>query len=150
MVAFISRKNIKLQQKAVNWKEAIQKSGQLLLHSQSIETDYINEMITAIQTLGPYIVIMPHIALGHASPGKYVIKDDISLLTLKTPVPFGNKANDPVFIIFSFCAKEKTKHLRFLKHLSLLLSDGFIIEKLKTSNNEDEIYHMLNDGGSKL
>ena len=60
-------------------------------------------MINAVEELGPYIVIIPHIAIAHARPSDNVLKNGISLITLKEPVEFGNKDNDPVYYIFFMC-----------------------------------------------
>lgn len=144
MAILINKKNIKLQQEAGDWEDAVRQSGQLLLQNHSIDSAYINEMIQAVKTLGPYMVIVPHVALNHARPGKYVKKNDISLLTLKTPVTFGNKDNDPVSIVFSFCATENEGHLFFLQKMGNLLDDAHAMKVIQESSNLDEVDKTIN------
>lgn len=144
MARFIEKRNIKLQQTVEDWEDAIRQSGQLLLQSQSIELAYINEMVQAVKTLGPYIVIVPHVALGHARPGRHVKKNDISLLTLKNPINFGNSNNDPVNVVFSFCAMENKGHLQFLKRLGFLLDDAQAMKIIRESSDPDLVDRTIN------
>ncbi|MFD2616152.1 PTS sugar transporter subunit IIA [Terrilactibacillus laevilacticus] len=144
MKNWIQKENIKLQQQVSNWQEGLQIAGNLLLQNKSINPSYIDDMIQAVKQLGPYIVIAPHIAIGHARPGKNVIKDDISVITLKQPVKFGNQDNDPVNIIFTFCATEDSKHIHQLQQLAYLLEDNILLNTLKTSTNINEIFEVIN------
>lgn len=143
-MTLIIKKNIKLQQQARDWQDAIKQSGQLLLNNGSIDPVYIEEMIQAVIQLGPYIVIVPHIALGHARPSRHVLKNDMSLLTLQTPIRFGNEANDPVSIVFAFCALENSGHLQFLQRLGLLFDDAPALRTLRNSNDLDEVLNIIN------
>lgn len=149
MTRIIEKGNIKLQQTVKDWEDAIRQSGKLLLLNQSIVIDYIDEMVDAVKKLGPYIVIVPHVALGHAHPGKHVIKNDISLLTLKNPVNFGNKGNDPVNVIFSFCAQENEGHLQLLKHMGALLDDAHAMKIIQESSDLDLVDRTINGQGEK-
>ena len=47
-----------------------------------------------------------------------MLRNGISLITLKEHVEFGNKDNDPVDIVFSLCAKSHKSHLNVLENLS--------------------------------
>ncbi|SFG75097.1 PTS sugar transporter subunit IIA [Sporolactobacillus nakayamae] len=145
MAQFIERSNIRLQQTADNWEDAIRQSGLLLLQNHSIDFEYINEMVKAVKTLGPYMVIVPHVALGHARPGKHVKKNDISLLTLKKPINFGSEHNDPVNVVFSFCAEGNEGHLQVLKKLGLLLDDAHIMQIIQESSDLDQIDRLVNE-----
>ena len=144
MTSFIKKGNIQVKVEVQNWEEAIRKAGALLLNNNSITEAYIDEMVAAIHNLGPYIVIAPHIALAHARPGESVLKNDISLITLKEPVHFGSEHNDPVHIVFSFCAKESDSHIKQLTDLAGLLDNADLIKQISESGNKQEVYEMLN------
>jgi PTS system ascorbate-specific IIA component len=144
MERIISKRNIRVMVEVNDWEHAIYEAGMLLLHSGSISEKYIQRMIDSVKTLGPYIVIAPGIAIAHARPGEEVIKSDISIVTLKTPVNFGNKQNDPVSIVFAFAAKEDAEHISNLTILAHLLSDEKIIEKINKTDQEEELYKIIN------
>ncbi|MHB1394076.1 MAG: PTS sugar transporter subunit IIA [Clostridia bacterium] len=144
MEEIIGKRNIRVMVEASDWEHAIHEAGMLLLQSGSIREKYIQKMIDSVKTLGPYIVIAPGIAIAHARPGEEVIKSDISIVTLKTPVNFGNKQNDPVSIVFAFAAEEDVKHLSNLAILAQLLSDGKKIDKIIKTDKEEELYKIIN------
>lgn len=62
----IELRNIKVQVPARNWRESVTASGMLLVKSGYITADYIESVLRAIEELGPYVVIMPGLALAHA------------------------------------------------------------------------------------
>jgi len=113
---------VRLKVEARDWEDAITKAGELLVAQKSIEPAYIENMITAIHDLGPYIVIMPHVAFAHARPDETVNESCMSLITLKEPVNFGSEANDPVSVVFAFAAETGASHMRALQDLAKFLS----------------------------
>lgn len=141
----IEKENIRLKVEAVDWREAIRKSGEILRINGYVKEGYIEDMIKAVEELGPYIVVIPHIALAHARPSEKVLRSGISLITLKEPVEFGNKDNDPVDIVFSLCAKSHKSHLNVLENLSRVLAEEEKVQLLRDSNNVDQVYSVLNN-----
>lgn len=113
---------VRLNVEANDWEAAIREAGILLVAQKSIEPAYIDNMITAIHDLGPYIVIMPHVAFAHARPDETVNESCMSVITLKEPVEFGSEANDPVSIVFAFAAETGTSHMKALQDLAKFLS----------------------------
>ncbi len=144
MKEIITKGNIAVKVKAVNWEQAIEEAGKLLLNSGSIHEKYIENMITSVKELGPYIVIAPHIAIAHSRPDHTVIKPDLSIITLEKPVEFGNKDNDPVSIVFAFSAKENDGHLNKLTDIAALLEDEEKIEAILRSEEAEEVYKIIN------
>ncbi|MDH5162149.1 PTS sugar transporter subunit IIA [Heyndrickxia oleronia] len=144
MSQLIQIENIQVQQKATDWEDAIRRAGQLLFENGSVDTAYIDMMVQAIHDMGPYIVIAPHIAFAHARPSESVKKNDISLITLESPVPFGSEHNDPVNIVFAFCATEDGGHLEQLTSLASLLDNPNVLNGLNESKSNEEIYQLLN------
>lgn len=60
--------HVKVHVPAADWEEAIRAAGQVLVNAGSITDQYILNMIQAVKELGPYIVLMPGLALAHAAP----------------------------------------------------------------------------------
>lgn len=140
----VEKENIRLKVEAKDWREAIRKSGEILGINGYVKEEYIEDMIKAVEELGPYIVVIPHIALAHARPSDKVLRSGISLITLNEPVEFGNKDNDPVDIVFSLCAKSHKSHLNVLENLSKVLADEEKVQLLRNSNDVDQVYGILN------
>lgn len=92
--SMISEKLIRINVEAADWKEAIRASAQPLLTEDKITQEYIDKIIEIAEETGPYIVVAEHIALPHA-PSKYGAKElAMGITVLRTPIEFGNEAND--------------------------------------------------------
>ena len=98
MSEVIEARNIKLNVDASDWRDSMIKSGQLLVDSDYITKDYIDLTIKCVEENGPYIVIIPGLALSHSRPDVSVKKTGLSLITLSKPVCF-NCDNDPADIV---------------------------------------------------
>ena len=140
----IKKENIKLNVYAKDWKGAVREAGNLLLSSEYINEEYIEDMVKAVEDLGPYIVIVPHIAIAHARPTNEVLKNGMSLITLEKPVEFGSEDNDPVDMVFAFCARSKENHLEALQELVGILDNEKKIERLRNIEDIEEAYYILN------
>ena len=99
-------KLIRLNIEAADWEEAIRKSAQPLIDEHKVKPSYVDDMITGVKENGPYIVLTKHVALPHARPESGALESAIGIATLKTPVVFGNEANDPVKYLFCLSAKD--------------------------------------------
>lgn len=128
-------------------EEIIQKAGEILVEADAVEPRYIHAMKQAIDELGPYCVIAPGIALLHARPEDGVKRACLSLLTLKSAVPFGHSANDPVDLVFTLGAQDKKGHIEALAELAQFLSKEDILQRLRTcetsQNLQEEIFQYI-------
>ncbi|WP_018658602.1 PTS sugar transporter subunit IIA [Allofustis seminis] len=120
-------------------REAIEMASEPLVVAGRIELEYINEMLMNYKEAGPYFVLMPNVAIPHAQAESWVRQNSIAISRLKTPVYFGNKANDPVKYVFILAAVKGEDHLKALSFLSILLDDKKFFEKLEDAKNPDEI-----------
>ncbi len=134
---------IELNVSVDNWEEALQKGVQPLIKSGGVEPSYLEAMIAMVKDLGPYVVIAPGLALGHAGPDKGVNRTCFSLITLKKPVNFGVPENDPVDIVFSFAAPNKEEHMQALRDLALFCSENKNLEALRKATKKEQIRKRL-------
>lgn len=105
-----------------NWKEAIDVSVQPLVDASIVNTGYAKAIKSSIEALGPYCVIAPGIAMPHARLESGANAIGASLLLLKKGVCFGGN-NDPVYIVMTFSATDKTSHIQLMQSLALFLSN---------------------------
>ena len=142
MNTLFEKDHIKIKVDAKDYEDAIKKSGQILVDINSIKENYINDMIEAIKKLGPYIVIAPGFALAHARPSEDVLKDDVSIITLKEPVCF-NSINDPVYVVMCLAAKNSDTHIDTMQKIATVLMKENTIENLKNANTVEEIQQIF-------
>lgn len=142
---YLTKNLIQLKVPAADWEAAVRAGGTLLLQAGKCDPAYIEAMVRTIQELGPYMVLAPGLALAHARPEDGVREVGLSLITLAEPVPFGSSANDPVFVVISFCATDNKSHVDLLQSLAIFLSDDDNQALLKTATSIDQILDALDD-----
>ncbi|MBR4314926.1 MAG: PTS sugar transporter subunit IIA [Lachnospiraceae bacterium] len=138
MNSLFEKDHIKIKVSVSDYEDAIKKVGQILVDTNSIKENYIQSMIDAIKQLGPYIVMAPGFALAHARPSEDVLKDDVSIITLKEPVCF-NSINDPVYVIMCLAAKDSNSHIDLMQKIATILMKGDTIENLKKVNSAEDV-----------
>jgi PTS system ascorbate-specific IIA component len=106
---------------ALEWEEAITKAVELLVADQKATDGYLEEVLTANRKLGPYFVVAPGIAIAHAAPSSSVLETGMALLRLEQVVNSGS-ANDPVRLVFAFCAVDADSHVDLLGSFAQVMS----------------------------
>lgn len=106
-----------------NWREAIRAAAALLEGQQVISPGYKEAIIRNLEEFGPYMVMLPGIALAHAAPEEGARGLGISLSLLGQPVHFGYKAHDPVSVIVILSARDEQAHLKALAQLFRMFKD---------------------------
>ena len=144
MSEVIEARNIKLNVDASDWRDSMIKSGQLLVDSDYITKDYIDLTIKCVEENGPYIVIIPGLALSHSRPDVSVKKTGLSLITLSKPVCF-NCDNDPVDIVLTLAATDDTSLLQKLLSMAEFISDEENIEFIKNAKSAEEVAKAINE-----
>ena len=134
----LSPDDIQLKIHATDWQDALKKASEPLLADGSIEPGYVLGMIDAVKRLGPYIVIAPGLALGHARPSGDVHRPCVAVATLDEPVEFGSEANDPVDIVIILAAVDDHAHLALLKKMVLFLNQANSFDNLRSATTSDD------------
>lgn len=131
-----------------DWQKAIKITGNLLIKNQAIEVAYIDLMIQAVKQLGPYMVIIPHVAIVHAAPIKHVLKNKLVFLVFKEPV-FFNCENDPVHILIGLCALDSNSHLKHFQMIADIFENEDSYQKFMACKDDNELYQLLNSNPRK-
>ena len=142
---YLNEETIQLKVKANNKEDAIRKAPACLVEQGKISPEYVEQMIDALHKFGPYIVVIPGIALAHAEAGETVNEECMSMMTLKEPVVFGHETNDPVSILFVIASNTKDKHLEVLMDMSKLLMKKEFIQFLNQCENVKDLLQYLNE-----
>ena len=126
-----------------DWKEAIKGAAQYLLEQGAINEHYVNAMIENVMENGPYIVVAPGFALPHEALNAGASKVGMSLIRLKTPVPFGKEEMDPIEWVCCLSAINKETHLKAMFQLVNLFYTQSFREKIKECKTGEEIYKII-------
>jgi transcriptional antiterminator len=124
---------IEMQVMVETWEEVVDHAGMLLLKISAIEPRYIEAMKSIRIQHGPYMVIMPGVALLHAYPEDGVKRLCMSLITLKKPVAFGHPEYDPVSLAIALGAVDNNSHIRALSELMKMLQDDTAVNVIRNT-----------------
>jgi len=139
---FVELKHYKFADSAPDWKESIRMSCECLEAYGTVEANYKEDIIACVEKHGPYIVIMPNVAMPHSQEGAVgVNKTAIGFMKLNKPVSFeeGNPEKDAqLFFTLASCNPEQ--HLANMMKLSeMLMNQDVVDELLKAQSPEDLI-----------
>ncbi|MCK2000519.1 PTS sugar transporter subunit IIA [[Brevibacterium] frigoritolerans] len=132
---------VQFQKEVRNWEEAIEVASMPLLKNNYIEESYVRAMIRNVKEFGPYIVLLPHIAMPHSRPEDGVSKLGVSILITEKDVLFPNEKVANVFIVLA--AVDSTSHLELLSQLMELLSSEEKVQTLIEATSYKELLSIL-------
>ena len=134
---------IRLKIDAKDWEDAIRQSAAALLENGKITPSYIDAIVQTVKEVGPYIVLTKHVALPHARSEAGALESAIGIATLKEPVVFGNKENDPVKYLFCLSAKDSESHINALAELTGLLEREDFYAFLDQAEDASEVIQYI-------
>ena len=67
---FVEKNHYLFAEGARDWEEAILMSCQSLEADGTVESNYAHDIVDCVRKYGPYIVIMPNVALPHSQEGR--------------------------------------------------------------------------------
>lgn len=138
------KENVLLKYNCKDWRQAIRVASKSLLENEYITKNYVEAMIRAVEELGPYMVIIPGIALTHASSQDGVIKENMSLCTLEEPIKFGDNGDEYVKIIVVLANKNTESYIENLLKLIRILEKESNIEKINNADKYEDIMYLSN------
>lgn len=139
----LDRKNVKILEKADDWKDAIRKSVTPLEEEGYVKAEYKEAIISGIEKLGPYIIIAPSIALPHARPEQGVVKSQIAITLFRNEVQF-DKRDSTAQLFVALAASDSDSHLNALMTISEVLQDEEKVEQILQSENTEILYGFFN------
>jgi mannitol/fructose-specific phosphotransferase system IIA component (Ntr-type) len=145
LTSYLTPDVIQLNLDAVDWESTLRGGGDLLLKAGKCTPAYVDAMVDAVREMGPYIVLAPGVALGHARPNDGAYGTGMSLVTLAEPVFFGSPANDPVWLVVSFCAKDDESHIDMLKDLACFLREKANLNRLKRAKSIPDVLKVISN-----
>ena len=139
LISSLGETTIEANVSVSSWEGAVDTVGGVMANAGIVTKSYIKAMKKTVRELGPYCVIAPGIAMPHARPEDGVLNTGFSLITLATPVEFGNADNDPVDIVIGFAALDKEGHIEALRELAFYFGDDEFVKYLRAAKNTEDL-----------
>ena len=138
---FVEKKHCNFIEEAADWQDAIRKCCQPLVADGTVTEGYAQEIIDCVNLYGPYMVLMPGVAMPHSQQGGGNVRGTaISFMKTEKPVFFDE--NDPAMyanLFFTLASDNPEKHLDNMQQLSVILSSEDLIAELMQVTNEEEL-----------
>lgn len=138
---FVEKKHYKFAKEAGDWREAIRMSCESLEADGTVEANYKEDIIACVEKYGPYIVIMPDVAMPHSQEGAKGVHDTaIGFMKLEQPVSFDEE--DPekdARLFFTLAACNPEQHLANMTKLSELIMNEDVVAALLEASTPEEL-----------
>lgn len=128
-----------------NWEEAIRISGEIMKKNNLVTDEYIDQVISDVKQYGPYIVIVPGVAMPHSSAeNSGVLGTGIGLTIMPNTVSFekGNPEKD-ARLFFMLAAKDHDTHVKNISRLADMLMEDGMVDDLKKVKNMDDYHEVM-------
>ena len=135
----LKKENVQIVESATDWKDAIRISVRPLEQQGYVESRYKEEIISNVESMGPYIVLAPYIALPHARPEQGVKESQIAVTLLQNEVRFAGDEK-PVKLLIALAASDNNRHLDALMSISEILQNEDTVQKILNSKDKEELY----------
>lgn len=127
------------------WEEAIRISCENLLEKEMITEVYVQEIIDCVHKYGPYIVIVPGVAMPHSSgESEGVLGTGIAFTKMSNPVSFDDNDDEKsAKLFFTLAAKNPEEHTENIGKLAELLMQDGLIEALNDVTSKEEYAEVM-------
>lgn len=129
-----------------SWQEAIRQSYAPLLKDNTVENEYVDAVIQCVNKYGPYIVIVPGIAMPHSTEGaKGCNATAISFMKVENEVDFDpNDSDKKANLFFSLAAVDHEQHIQNIQALMDILMNEEIVDALMKTKTIDDLQAIAN------
>lgn len=138
----VSKNLTQFEQSFDSWEEAVRASYQTMIKQNIVEEIYIDQVVGCIKEFGPYIILIPNVAMPHSSQGADGVNQSaIAFMKVEKPVAFeeGNPEKDAQ-LFFALAALDSQQHMNNIMSLSeLLMNEELVVELKDAKSNEDLI-----------
>lgn len=134
-------KHYQVAQQITDWKEAIRFAAKPLLENQCVTENYIHSMIQNVIDNGPYIVIMPYVALPHTRIEEGALKTGVSIVKLSEAVMFPE--DKEVKLIIAFSAYDNETHMKLLSSLVDVLMEESVMKQVLSCNSVESLKELF-------
>lgn len=137
---FVEKKHYLFADKIDTWQEAIKIACRPIEEDGTVDKSYAQSIIDCITKYGPYIIIMPNVAMPHSQENaKGVNRTAITFMKVKEPVHFdSNDSDKDAQLFFTLASCDSQQHLENMRKLSeMLMNEDLVKELEKAASPED-------------
>lgn len=126
--------------------DAIALAAKPLLAQGCITEDFVEAAVERERTFPTGLPTKIGVALPHTE-AKYVLKESISIVTLKNTIVFAGMGNPkesiPVQIVFLLAINNPEKQLKILQTIITIIQNEKMLKKIKDAKEPQTIYNLI-------
>lgn len=144
---FVKLGHYKFAKEAADWEDAVRMSCETLESDGTVEANYKEDIISCIKKYGPYIIIMPNVAMPHSQEcARGVHKTAIGFMRLNKPVSFSPGEEDKeAKLFFTLASCNSEQHLQNMTKLSELLMNEGAVQALMLAETPEDLLKIQED-----
>lgn len=129
---------VRLIEGPIDWRTALRESVVPLVADGSVEPCYADELVANVERYGPYIVLVPGLAMPHAGEGACgVHRSAVSFMRVDRPVRFDEGHEAQVF--FTFADLDAQAHLANMRRLYEVISRPEAVDMLAAVERPEDL-----------
>ena len=127
-----------------SWQDSIKMGCRPLAELGIVEESYAEEIIACVEKHGPYIVVLPNIAIPHAMQGACGANSTaIGFMKVERPVVFDENDNEKnASVFFTIASTDTDQHLENMKRLFAILTDEQLCVDLVDVKTPDDLLRL--------
>ena len=125
----------------LEWRDSIRECCKPLEATGVIDPIYAEEIIACVEKHGPYIVLVPGVAMPHSTENATGCHGTaIGFMRCANPVHFqeGDPEKDAQ-IFFTLCSTNQGEHFANMQRLYAILTDDAVVAKLREATKPEDL-----------
>ncbi len=125
----------------LTWRDAMRACCTPLEADGTVDAVYADEIIACVEKHGPYIVLMPGVAMPHSTENAHGCNATaIGFMRCDTPVQFDSDEEDKYAqIFFTLCDTNPDEHLANMQRLYAILTNEEVVARLIAATKPEEL-----------
>jgi PTS system ascorbate-specific IIA component len=141
---FVEQKHYLFADRAEDWKDAIQMSCKSLVADGTVDETYASQIVACVEKYGPYIVLMPGVAMPHTQENATGVKKTaVAFMKLREPVNFSDSDPDKsASVFFTLASSDHDQHMANIQKLATLLLNDELVKAIKETESPEDLLRL--------
>jgi PTS system ascorbate-specific IIA component len=141
---FVEQKHYLFADRAEDWKDAVWMSCQSLVADGTVDETYAGQIVACVEKYGPYIVLMPGVAMPHTQENATGVKKTaVAFMKLREPVSFSESNPDKsASVFFTLASSDHDQHMTNIQKLATLLLNAELVKAIKEAEAPEDLLRL--------
>lgn len=125
-----------------SWEDSIVKNAEPLVKNGYVDGRYTEAVINCIKEHGPYIILIPNVAMPHSTENaEGIFKTGVAFMKVNKPVRFDEEKSAQLF--FMVASENGEQHMKNIQNLCEIFENQNLLNDLAKVDNEMELAELV-------